>query len=219
MAARAGADFVGLNFCATSSRYVGERDVAALLAAVESPAVPVAVTVNATKKLLEQLTRGGGLIGPRPFPVIQLHGDEPPALADWVIERGTKVIKAFHVAGPDFAGPISDWLAEVRNPAGLLAILLDTLDPAAPPGRRFGGTGKRFNWEWIAQAREAGLFEGWPPLMLAGGLAPSNITKAVRIARPWGVDVAGGVEVEDSPGIKSIDRIRDFIRNARVGGL
>jgi phosphoribosylanthranilate isomerase len=215
VAARAGADFLGLNFCPASSRYVGDGDVAALLAAAEPPAVPVAVTVNPTKKLLEQLTRGGGLIGPRPFPVIQLHGNEPASLADWLIDRGTKVIKAFHVAGPEFSASIDEWLGKVKTPSGLLAILLDT---AAAPGVPPGGTGRRFNWKWIAQAREDGLFDEWPPLMLAGGLSPSNITKAVRIARPWGVDVASGVEVEDSPGVKSIDRIRDFVRNARVGG-
>jgi len=222
-ASQAGADFIGLNFHPASTRYVGHADpaepggIATLLAAVEPPAVAVAVTVNSTKAELNKLIAAGPKVGAVPFRVIQLHGDEPPALADYLIERQVKVIKAFAVADAGFAAPVRDWLAKVRRPAGLLAVLLDAAVPSGRAGRRYGGTGRRFNWEWIAQAREAGELAGWPPLMLAGGLSSANVAKAIRIAQPWGVDVAGGVEVEDSPGIKSVDRIRSFIRSARVG--
>jgi phosphoribosylanthranilate isomerase len=228
-ASHAGADLIGLNFCPSSPRYVGDRDVsalAALLAAVEPPAVPVAVAVDPTKRDLGGLIAAGPRVGPRPFGVVQLHGDEPASLADWLIDRGVKVIKAFRVADEGFAGPVNDWLAEVRRPGGLLAVLLDSARPSPGPaggkhrarGSRFGGTGRRFNWEWISAAREDGLLAGWPPLVLAGGLTAANVGKAVRIARPWGVDVSGGVEVDGSPGVKSLDRVRDFIRNARLGG-
>ena len=228
-ASHAGADLIGLNFCPISPRYVGDRDgpaLAGLLAAVEPPAVPVAVTVDPAKRDLDGLIAPGPRVGGKPFGVVQLHGDEPASLADWLIDRGAKVIKAFRVADEDFAGPVNDWLAGVRRPAGLLAVLLDSTGTPPGPGggkhrsrgSRFGGTGRRFNWEWITAAREAGLLAGWPPLLLAGGLTPSNVGKAARIARPWGVDVSGGVEVDGSPGVKSLDKVRDFIRNARLGG-
>jgi phosphoribosylanthranilate isomerase len=233
-AALAGADLIGLNFYSASPRYVGGADVNALVAAVEPPAVPVAVTVNPKKRELEDLITSARAGGNRTFSVVQLHGDEPASLADWLIERGVKVIKAFRVSGEDFAAAVSDWLAGLKSPANVLAVLLDTgsthvtagLGGAAGPnvhrhghrGRQYGGTGRRFNWDWIASARERGELAGWPPLLLAGGLTPSNVAAAVRTARPWGVDVAGGVEVEDCPGIKSVDKIRDFIRNARTGG-
>jgi phosphoribosylanthranilate isomerase len=220
-AARAGADFIGLNFYPASPRYVGGATdpgaSAALMAAVEPPAVAVAVTVNPEMPNAQCQVPNSILhlaLDTWHFKVVQLHGDEPASLADWLIGRGVKVIKAFHAGGADFAGGVNRWLAKVRQPAGLLAVLLDTPPPAP---RQYGGSGKRFNWEWIAQAREKGELAGWPPLVLAGGLTPSNVAKAVRIARPWGVDSASGVEVEDSPGIKSIDKIRDFVRNARVG--
>ncbi|MDD4890372.1 MAG: phosphoribosylanthranilate isomerase [Phycisphaerae bacterium] len=213
-ASQTGADFVGLNFYPDSVRYAGDGSAEPLIAGIEAPAVPVAVTVNPSKKLLGQLIAPGPRVGARPFRVVQLHGDEPPALADWLITQGARVIKAFRVADCDFAGPIREWLDGVEQHAGLLAVLLDAPPPAP---RKFGGSGRRFNWEWVEDAREDGQFENWPSIMLAGGLTPANVAKAIRLTRPWGVDTAGGVEVEDSPGVKSIDRIRDFIRNARVG--
>ncbi len=227
-ASRAGADLLGLNFHPASPRYVGEKAVAELLAAVEPPAVAVAVAVNLTAGELDELTRPAGRAGQRGFAIVQLHGDEPPELANQLIGRGLKVIKAFRVGGEGFVEPIRQWLAGLTQPAGLLAILLDTgtrdeRQGSKAEGRRthprqFGGTGRAYNWEWIAAARQAGLLDGLPPILLAGGLTPANVTEAVRIARPWGVDSASGVEVEASPGVKSLDKVRDFIRNARNAG-
>lgn len=213
-AAVTGADFIGLNFYPASVRYVGDDSVAPLLAAVEPPAVPVAVTVNATRKALASLITPGPRVGERPFRVVQLHGDEAPSLANWLIGQGVRVIKAFRVSSPQFTDEVSEWLEGVENVLGLLAVLLDS-PPAEPT--RFGGTGRRFDWQWLEDARDEDRLADWPSILLAGGLTPSNVGKAVQMTRPWGVDVAGGVEVEDSPGIKSLDKIRDFIRNARVG--
>ena len=205
----------------------------------------VAVTVNMGRAELGKLVGSSSLVGGRPFGVVQLHGDERASLADYLIGRGAKVIKAFRVAGPDFASKVSrGWPRSASRPdcspccwtrhrilpplGGSGAPNRDASRLGTPVGegdrveiarqrRRYGGTGRRFNWEWIAEARNNGELAGWPPLLLAGGLTPANVAKAIRIAHPWGVDVAGGVEVADSPGVKSIDRIRDFIRNARVG--
>lgn len=90
------------------------------------------------------------------------------------------------------------------------AILLDT----AAPGKA-GGTGQSFNWSWIAEARDAGELSGLPPIVLAGGLTPDNVAQAVRIARPYAVDVSSGVEVPGKPGIKDPIKMRDFIQAAK----
>src|SRR5207249_4121881 len=82
------------------------------------------------------------------------------------------------------------------------AILVD----ACVPGQ-FGGTGKTVPWELLADFRPE------VPLILAGGLTPENVAEAVRIVRPYGVDVASGVE--KSPGRKDPDKIKQFIENAR----
>jgi phosphoribosylanthranilate isomerase len=86
------------------------------------------------------------------------------------------------------------------------ALLLDTASPT-----HLGGTGQTFNWHWIAQARAAGELDGLPPIILAGGLTPDNVADAIRIARPYAVDVSSGVEVPGRPGIKDPAKLRDFI--------
>src|SRR6185369_13376000 len=90
------------------------------------------------------------------------------------------------------------------------ALLLDTASKSA-----LGGTGESFNWNWIAEAREAGELNGLPPIILAGGLTPDNVAEAIRIARPYAVDVSSGVEVPGKPGIKDPLKIRDFIQAAK----
>lgn len=74
----------------------------------------------------------------------------------------------------------------------------------APAGSGGGGTGKTFPWE-----RLAGVTRKY---LLAGGLQPGNVEDAIQRVHPWGVDVASGVE--DSPGLQSKSKIREFIRNA-----
>lgn len=99
-------------------------------------------------------------------------------------------------------------LAEWHDPPA--AILLDTASP-----EKLGGTGQTFDWHWIAEARAAGELDGLPPIILAGGLNPDNVANAIRIARPYAVDVASGVEIPNQPGIKDPLKIRDFIQAVR----
>jgi phosphoribosylanthranilate isomerase len=114
----------------------------------------------------------------------------------------------FHVTGRGFSGEIHDRLGGyTKKPS---AILLDT----AAKGQ-LGGTGKTFDWNWIAEAREAGELKGLPPMILAGGLHPGNVAEAIRITRPYAVDVSSGVEVEGKPGIKDVAKVRDFIAAVR----
>jgi phosphoribosylanthranilate isomerase len=91
------------------------------------------------------------------------------------------------------------------------AVLLDTASTTY-----LGGTGKSFNWNWIAEARDAGELNGLPPIILAGGLTPYNVAEAVRIAKPYAVDVSSGVEVPGKPGIKDPIKLRDFIQAAKA---
>jgi phosphoribosylanthranilate isomerase len=90
------------------------------------------------------------------------------------------------------------------------AIVLDTAS-----AEKLGGTGQTFDWSWIAEARAAGELEGLPPIILAGGLTPENVAEAIRIARPYAVDVSSGVEVAGKPGIKDPIKMRDFIQAAQ----
>jgi phosphoribosylanthranilate isomerase len=91
------------------------------------------------------------------------------------------------------------------------AFVLDTASKT-----QLGGTGQSFNWHWIAEARAAGELTGLPPIILAGGLTPDNVADAIRIVRPYAVDVSSGVEVPGKPGIKDPLKLRDFIQAVRA---
>jgi phosphoribosylanthranilate isomerase len=94
-----------------------------------------------------------------------------------------------------------------RMPDG---ILFDT----AVVGRQ-GGTGQTFDWNWISDARTAGELTQLGAIILAGGLTPENVADAIRIARPYAVDVSSGVEIAGKPGIKDPIKMRDFVQAVR----
>src|SRR5690606_26697728 len=98
----------------------------------------------------------------------------------------------------------------VRAAAG---VILDAYDPG-----QLGGTGRSFSWEWVTQARAAGSLADWPPILLAGGLTPENVTRAIQIVRPYGVDVASGVERDDHSRRKDPQKLVQFVRAARTAG-
>ncbi len=88
--------------------------------------------------------------------------------------------------------------------AGVNAILLDTLS-----SKGLGGTGEAFDWSIAAEAARRFTL----PIILAGGLTPENVGEAIRIARPFAVDVSSGIE--SAPGRKDHDKMRRFIRAVR----
>jgi phosphoribosylanthranilate isomerase len=123
---------------------------------------------------------------------VQLHGEEPESEVKWIRERVQFVIQAFAAGDPA--------LAE----AGKSAADIILVDSPAP------GSGKVFDWQ---------LAEGAPRgkrILLAGGLTPENVGDAIRLVRPWGVDVSTGVE--QSPGHKDPGKLRRFVVNAREAG-
>jgi phosphoribosylanthranilate isomerase len=94
--------------------------------------------------------------------------------------------------------------AELVTVWGADQVLLDAFVAGAE-----GGTGETFDWSLVDVVRGAGC-----DVIVAGGLTPDNVADAVRATRPWGVDVASGVEA--SPGIKDHEAVRRFIADARA---
>lgn len=122
--------------------------------------------------------------------VAQLNGGESPEQTAWVRHRVPTVFRVFH-AGDHKIRNASEYGADV--------IMLDSASP---------GSGQVFDWR---------LAEDVPPrtkLLLAGGLTPDNVADAIAQVRPWGVDVASGVEA--SPGRKDPRKLRTFIANAKA---
>lgn len=82
--------------------------------------------------------------------------------------------------------------------------LLDSYDP-----QTVGGTGRTCDWSLAAEL----VRKATHPVLLAGGLTPENVSEAIRLVRPWGVDVSSGVEIE--PGRKDIEKVKQFIGQCR----
>jgi phosphoribosylanthranilate isomerase len=179
----AGADAIGFNFWPGSRRYLRPADAARLVVAA-GPLLRVGVFVEPTAaEVIELLT--DGIID-----VAQLHGDEAPAFGR---ELGRPYWKALRLVGPESLVQLA------AHPAA--RFVLD----AAGPG--YGGSGRAADWTVAAAAaRERSV-------LLAGGLTAANVARAIIEVRPFGVDVASGVE--HSPGVKDARQIAAFVRAAR----
>ena len=186
----AGADALGLNFYPRSPRYVEPATAAVLARLRPALGAVVGVFVNESPDVIRARVRECGLTA------VQLHGDEPPEACSGY---GVPVIKALRVRGPEDVERAHAYLG-----AGDVTTLL--LDGAAPG---YGGGGVGFDWSLVARLADAGA-----PVLVAGGLHPGNVQEAVRATRPYGVDVASGVEV--SPGVKDADAVRAFVRAVKT---
>ena len=184
-----GADAVGLNFFRGSKRFVPEEAAREIVRAVGSRAEVVAVFVNETPEAVADLCGRLGIVR------VQLHGDETAGDAARIkLWR----MKAVHAAGPVDFEALKGYPCE--------AFLLD-----AGGAGEYGGTGRTLPWEGLS-ARFAGLGKPW---VLAGGLTPENVERAIAAAKPFGVDTASGVE--SAPGRKDPEKVTAFIENAKAG--
>ena len=165
VAARAGADFIGLNFHPPSPRAVDVETAAAIATAVSD--VPlVGVFVDAARAVVEDVARRVGLWG------LQFHGDEPPAGCRGF---GRVTIKALRARpGEDLAAAGAAYDTDY--------LLLDSFVAG-----RAGGTGVALDaWRGRDLPPER--------LFVAGGLRSDTVADVVRLLRPFAVDVASGVE-------------------------
>jgi phosphoribosylanthranilate isomerase len=191
-------DAIGLNFYTRSSRHVPPETARQIVQALPSGVEAVGLFVNHP---VEEIERICALTGVR---TVQLHGDESPEAHAAVTERGLKVLRAFRV-GAEGLGPMAGYL---NRCAQLGAVPAACLVDSRVEGT-YGGTGQVAPWDRIRRD----FREDWPPLILAGGLTPENVAEAIEAVRPWGIDVAGGVE--SSVACKDIARVRDFVHRAR----
>ena len=128
-----------------------------------------------------------------PLTLLQFHGNEPVSFCN---QFGMPYIKAVRMAEEDALVHVE---SEFDDAAGLL---LDSHQAG-----KAGGTGKVFDWSRIRQSKM--------PLIIAGGLDPSNVFEVVRRFEPWAVDVSSGVEA--APGLKDESLVRDFVAEVERG--
>lgn len=196
-AAEAGADLLGFILYPKSPRYVTPETVAEIVGhlrrMLSTPPRLVGVFVNATPSKILKVLRQTGL------DLAQLHGDEPvPALAAL---QGLG-FKAMRPTG------LQHGLTLAAKYAPLGAVTGPSLLIDAYAAHTYGGTGERA--DWYAAAAVAKKVDR---LLLAGGLTPENVALAVDAVKPWGVDVASGVE--QAPGRKDHATVKAFIAAAK----
>jgi phosphoribosylanthranilate isomerase len=188
-AAEAGADALGLIFVEGTPRHVTPEQAAAIVAQLPPFVCPVGVFWDHPPARVAAVAAACGL------GAIQLHGAEPP---EAVAAAPRPVLKTVKVGGP-----------------GDLAVL-DRYKPAAflldSPARWSQGEARApISWALARQAARRGR------IVLAAGLTADNVAEAIRVARPWGVDVNSGVEAH--PGRKDPTKVRRFVAEARAAGL
>ena len=189
LAARSGADAIGLVLWPESPRAVDIETARAIAQALPPFVHRVGVFVNPTRAEVERAVTAIGL------DLVQLHGDETP---EFCREMPRRVVKAVRV-GPGFR---AEEALRYETAAG--GILLDTRAGGAP-----GGTGRAFDWRLACEVRQGARY-----LVLAGGLTADTVGRAVAAVEPDAVDVSTGVE--SSPGRKDPARVRAFVRAVRA---
>ena len=194
-AAYLGADAIGLNFAAESPRCVDFATARLILRALPPFIEAVGVFVNRPLQKIFQEVHPLGRVH-----TIQWHGQDRELCDAFPFQ----LIQAFQVRDPSSLLEITRHLDVCRSLGHLPAALL--LDGHSPT--QHGGTGQQAPWGVVAE------FRAPLPIILAGGLTPENVGAAVRLVRPYGVDVASGVE--RAAGLKNPDKVRRFIDNARA---
>jgi phosphoribosylanthranilate isomerase len=190
-AARLNAEMVGFVFYKKSRRNVDAETAREIGKALPPFVARVGVFVDEKKEVVLKAAEECGL------DMLQFHGDETPRYCDR-FKRRFKTIKAIRVRGKASLAKINRYSTDYY--------LLDAYQRGKP-----GGTGKTFDWSALEGARFR------RPVILSGGLSPSNVVEAIERIRPYGVDVSSGVE--NTPGKKDRAKMRKFVEEIRKRGL
>ena len=186
VAAKAGADAIGLVFYAKSPRHVTIQQAAEVISVLPPFVTTVGLFVDADKDFINDVLDGVHL------DLLQFHGNEAP---EECRRYGVPYLKAVRVKKGEDLVQYASLYSDARG------LLLDAYVAGVP-----GGTGHTFDWDLIPGDLPL-------PIILSGGLDPTNVTKAVQKVKPWAVDVSSGVEM--SKGIKDAAKVTAFIEGAR----
>ena len=176
---------LGFNFWPSSKRYCSPEHASTIASHVAGDIVRVGVFVNNSRDLASEL------IDECLIDVVQLHGDETEEDINFFLDQRIPVIRAIS------ANHLPDYELPSRN----FALLIDT-----PAGKDYGGTGEIFDWS-IAQEfaeKHPGI-----PILLAGGINPTNAAEALAAVNPAALDVATGAE--ESPGHKDFEKVQALL--------
>jgi len=182
-----GADAVGINLIPSSKRAVPLEEALKIFHALDQPESVVFVVADLLESELRILRKRVGSAW------LQLHGSEAESALQSMLPRAYKAVPIGSAAD---AASAALWPGE--------RLLVD-----AKVGAAFGGTGAVFDWSLVTALASKRR------LIVAGGLHAENVAQAINTVRPFGVDVASGVEVKGLPRTKDPARIERFIQAAR----
>jgi phosphoribosylanthranilate isomerase len=190
-AAEVGADYLGFNFYPGSPRFIAPDQCFAITRVLKQSYKSVRLTGVFVNMGVDKIL---AILNFCSLDFAQLHGDEPPEMLNLLQGRAYKA----------FRGAVnSNFDQYISGSPGVPAGLLD----AAVAGA-YGGTGVTANWEAARSIVDRA------PIFLAGGLNSENVAEAIRSVRPWGVDVASGVE--QRPGKKDLHRLNKFMETVKL---
>jgi phosphoribosylanthranilate isomerase len=187
LAADLGVDAIGLIFTARSRRRVDIDQARAIVRALPPLVTTVALFMDEDAALVNDV-----IAAVQPA-LLQFHGAERD---DWCAQFGRPYLKAVAM------GEGGDALPRLRAFPQAAGLVLDGHGLGEA-----GGSGKAFDWSLMPRDLAQ-------PLILAGGLHAGNVAEAIRVARPWGVDVSSGIE--SAPGIKDPARLAAFVAAVRA---
>lgn len=187
LALRLGADTIGCVFHAGSARAVSDEAAREIRSVVGDSATMVGLFVDPKASAVE------AVLDRIEVDVLQFHGNEPPEFCEQFAQPYLKAVAMTAEVDLTVMG---------QAYGSALGLVLDSAH-----GGQFGGSGQRFDWDWVGQGlgRRA---------MLAGGLTAENVAEAIARVQPAAVDVSSGVEKEK--GVKDEGRMRAFIEAAQA---
>lgn len=189
-------DAIGLNFYGKSVRSVTVPAARTMRLSLPPEIAAVGVFVNHQRDEVLDIAEAVGLTH------LQLHGDESPEFAasfsPWPL------IRVYRLKEPSLQSIEQDLTRLKSLGVTPWACLVDAWHDS-----EYGGTGQTAPWQALIHWPK-----DWPPLILAGGLTPANVTEAIHTVRPFGVDTASGVEIVK--GQKSPDLVREFVSVCRA---
>jgi phosphoribosylanthranilate isomerase len=204
LAVDAGADAIGFVF-APSKRQVNARQVVKITAALPASVSKVGVFTTTDAGEILRAAREAGL------DTVQLHSAFDPKLIEAIAAGSGGMLRVLQVLDvPEDGSPESmgEALQRALEHPYVMAVLLDASHAGSS-----GGTGKPFDWARMASVVRDVCAATEGQVVVAGGLRPENVGDAIAAFKPWGVDVASGVEA--SPGKKDTGRLRAFIEASR----
>jgi phosphoribosylanthranilate isomerase len=180
------ADYIGFIFYDESPRYIEPAKAGAIINWIEGPAF-VGVFVNQPLDDVNMIARQTGIN------LVQLHGNEPVEYCS-LVEK--PVMKVLHISEETELKTLENEIESYRSEVDYF--LFDTRVYG-----KWGGTGQSFDWEKVQELSSV------IPFFLSGGLNAANIQAACGAVQPYAVDVSSGLESE--PGVKSFDKIEEFM--------